>query len=93
MIRKPVSTDGLTSLGAIAKLGYPAEALKRMRILRDEGRAARLQLPPMTPAQIEAEAAYAEKVYKELVLNPTPETKRKISEAIKLRRPSRSQSL
>jgi hypothetical protein len=47
MIRKPVSTDGLTSLGAIAKLGYPAEALKRMRILRDEGRAARLQVPPM----------------------------------------------
>jgi hypothetical protein len=73
-------------------LGAP-EALKRMRILRDEGRAARLQVPPMTPAQIEAEAAYAEKIYKELVLDPTPETKRKISEAIKLRRPSRSQSL
>jgi hypothetical protein len=46
-------------------LGAP-EALKRMRILRDEGRAARRQLPAMTPEQLEAEAAFTEKIYKEL---------------------------
>jgi hypothetical protein len=50
------------------------------------------QLEPMTPEQREAEAAYAKKIYLELT-NPTPETSRKISEAIKLRRRSKAASL
>jgi hypothetical protein len=50
------------------------------------------QLPPMTPEQLEAEAAYATKIYEELS-NPTPETRRRISEAIKLKRRSKAASL
>jgi hypothetical protein len=46
------------------------------------------QLPPMTPEQLEAEAAFAKEIFFELS-DPTPETDRKISEAIKLKRRSR----
>jgi hypothetical protein len=49
-------------------------------------------LPPMTPEQLEAEAAYAKKVFLEFS-NPTPETHRKISEVIKLKRRSKAASL
>jgi hypothetical protein len=50
------------------------------------------QIEPMTPEQIEAEAAYAKKIY-EKFSNPTPETRRKISETIKLKRRSKAARL
>jgi hypothetical protein len=50
------------------------------------------QLPPMTPEQLEAEAAYAKKIFLEFS-DPTPETKRKIREAIRLKKRSKAASL
>jgi hypothetical protein len=46
-------------------------------------------LPPMTPEQLQAEAAFAKKSFLEFS-DPTPETARKISEAIKLKRRSKA---
>ncbi len=50
------------------------------------------QLKPMTPEQIEAEAAYAEEIYQRYS-NPTPELIREILENIKRRRRSKAASL
>jgi uncharacterized membrane protein YqiK len=50
------------------------------------------QIEPMTPEQIEAESAYAEKIYQELS-NAGPEKLREIHESIKLRTKSKAASL
>jgi hypothetical protein len=50
------------------------------------------QMKPMTQEQIEAEAAFADKIYRELS-NPSPETSQKIREAIKLGRRSKAARL
>jgi hypothetical protein len=49
-------------------------------------------IKPMTPGQREAEASFAKEIYLELS-NPSPDTRRKMSEAIKLRRKSAAASL
>ncbi len=46
----------------------------------------------MTPEQKEAEAAFAKEIYEELS-NPTPEARRQLHEAIRLRRKSKAASL
>ncbi len=50
------------------------------------------ELEPMTPEQIEAEAAYAKKAFLEYS-NPSPELRRKISESIRLHRRSKAARL
>lgn len=55
-------------------------------------RAAKAAIKPMTPEQLEAEAAYAKKIY-EKFSNPTPEVSRQVHEAIRLKRQSKAASL